>query len=462
MKFIGNVANGNYFHNIVENLDPEKISEVYVAVAYATNKTEIFDFCFANKIRLKFWGRYDKTVPVSASILKTFIDRSSEFYRCYLVRELYHPKVYWFKGYGAYIGSANIGERAWWNNVEAGIFFDEQELVSLKIDLELERFFNYLKSTEVSTMLNADIYKEIEKQERSFSIDKRDFDKSHSDSVTLLPEFRPKIFPQKEANQLHKEKFLKEWNTTLGFIREVMGFAIQDRYRPIWIPSNTSSGVQVDQFLHAFYYTRTRTSSGVKRYLYEDHFLKNKDNIQRAIEEELSWWKSTQECPNDEETFVTKYAPKLKEYLSQKKILTLSESEFQDLCSMTNAFRNVARYYPPNELGLTKDDDTGIGKKIPLAASKIFHSVSPNGMNVKEIIHFVLYGGDPEHVVHRIFDAFNNEEYSIPRFGRSCYGEIVGWAIPDLYPPRNDRTNKALRGLGYDVDVWNPGASDDD
>ena len=32
-------------------------------------------------------------------------------------------------------------------------------------------------------------------------------------------------------------------------------------------------------------------------------------------------------------------------------------------------------------------------------------------------------------------------------------GEIVGWANPDLFPPRNMRTSKSLRALGYDVKV---------
>lgn len=462
MKFIGNVANGNYFLNIVKNLDKEKISEVYIAVAYASSKMELFDFCFDNKIRLKFWGRYDKTVPVATSVLRSFISRGSELYRCYLVKDLFHPKIYWFKGYGAYIGSANIGDRAWWNNVEAGIFFTEQELVAQKIDLELERFFQYLKDTEVSTMLNEDILKEVEKQERNYSADLREFNKSQTDAVTLLPEFRPKIFQEKESNQRHKDNFLKEWNSTLVFIREVMQFVVQDKYRPSWVPVETPPGVQVDQFLHAYYYTRTRKQSGVKKYLYEEHFQKNKSNIQSAIEAELSWWKSTPDGPNSEKKFVTEFAPKLKEYLSEKRVRALSEAEFIDLCSMIHAFRNVARYYPPNELGLTKSDGSGIEKKLPLAASKIFREISANGMNVREIIYFVLYSGDPEHVVHRLYEAFNNSDYSIPRFGRSCYGEIVGWAMPDKFPPRNDRTNKALRGLGYDVEVWNPGATDDD
>src|SRR5687768_7170338 len=109
MDFIANVANGKYFMNIVANLQRYEISEVLCAVAYAQRKMEIFDHCHRNSIKLKYWGRYDSTVPVSTLILEPFINRSSDLYRCYLVKEFFHPKVYWFRGYGAYIGSANIG-----------------------------------------------------------------------------------------------------------------------------------------------------------------------------------------------------------------------------------------------------------------------------------------------------------------------------------------------------------------
>jgi hypothetical protein len=31
----------------------------------------------------------------------------------------------------------------------------------------------------------------------------------------------------------------------------------------------------------------------------------------------------------------------------------------------------------------------------------------------------------------------------------SLLGEILGWARPDAFPPRSDRTLKGLRALGY-------------
>jgi hypothetical protein len=48
-------------------------------------------------------------------------------------------------------------------------------------------------------------------------------------------------------------------------------------------------------------------------------------------------------------------------------------------------------------------------------------------------------------------------EWALPYIKKSTLGEAVGWARPDDYPPRNNRTNKALRALGHDVKLFYKG-----
>lgn len=158
-----------------------------------------------------------------------------------------------------------------------------------------------------------------------------------------------------------------------------------------------------------------------------------------------------------EETFALEHAPRIRELLARSVILKMTKDEFSELCSLFHAFRNVARYFHAEDLGFPQGQKLSIKQKLPLAAEKIFNSKAPNGMNILQILNYVFYGGANEHVVHRLYEAFNDDDFAIPRFGRSCYGELVGWALPDVCYPRNDRTNKALRGLGYNVHVWNPG-----
>lgn len=133
MKFVANGVNKFSLNDIVRNLPKDSITEILMAVAYVDNSSSLFDWCFQNRIRLTFFGRYDKSVPVVAAVLKTFIDKGSEDYRCFLIKEYFHPKVYWFKGHGVYIGSSNISERSWFKNIEAGIFLTDDEIVTRRI-----------------------------------------------------------------------------------------------------------------------------------------------------------------------------------------------------------------------------------------------------------------------------------------------------------------------------------------
>lgn len=54
----------------------------------------------------------------------------------------------------------------------------------------------------------------------------------------------------------------------------------------------------------------------------------------------------------------------------------------------------------------------------------------------------------------RLFDAVNNPERYFPRIGVNQLAELVGWARPEHFPPRNGRTSKALKALGYDVRIY--------
>lgn len=460
MKLVANGVNKFSLKNIIDNLHQDNVTEVLVAVAYVDNSSELFNWCYKNNIKLTFFGRYDKSVPVVAAVLKTFIDRGSDKYRCHLIRDYFHPKVYWFKGYGVYIGSSNISERSWFKNIEAGLFLTEDEIVQNNLEPQLENFFDYLKDIDVSTILSKDIYEEIASQEKSYYKSYDAFDANNKDGVSLIPEFVPDVIYKKEEPQKRKkDAFLKEWNATLQVISEIADLVSKDENRPEWLPKDTPKGIQVDQFLHRFYYIRTKSDHG-RKYLYEDFFNRNKNDIANNLQLEFEIWKNTPSGSN-EEIFATEHAPIIKKYLSPSNILKLSKDEFVELCGLFHAFRNVARYFHAEELGFSKGQKLAIEQKIPLAAEKIFNSRAENGMSVLQILNYVFYGGASEHVVHRLFEAVYEEKFSIPRFGRSCYGELVGWALPDTCFPRNDRTNKALRGLGYNVHVWNPGIGEE-
>ncbi|WP_426769121.1 hypothetical protein [Enterobacter cloacae complex sp. 375A2] len=53
----------------------------------------------------------------------------------------------------------------------------------------------------------------------------------------------------------------------------------------------------------------------------------------------------------------------------------------------------------------------------------------------------------------RLWNAIRSDDWAIPHVGLSSLGEIVVWARPDEFPPRNMQTSKGLRALGYNVRI---------
>ena len=118
MYLVLNRINGRYFRDILEN--SVKTRSLWKRPSRMRLTTRLcFEWCWKNEISLKYWGRFDDTIPVSLPILKTFLSRRSRIFTCKLIRR-FHAKVIWWHGDGAYVGSANHTGAAWNSNVEAG------------------------------------------------------------------------------------------------------------------------------------------------------------------------------------------------------------------------------------------------------------------------------------------------------------------------------------------------------
>ncbi len=91
--------------------------------------------------------------------------------------------------------------------------------------------------------------------------------------------------------------------------------------------------------------------------------------------------------------------------------------------------------------------------RIRVFAKWLYAQKSTDGSDPREVIDFVLHGGSKTEVPDRIFGACFDDVKKIPHMGVSTLGEMVGWAMPDDFPPRNGRTSKALTALGYQVKI---------
>jgi PLD-like domain len=449
--------NRNHLLNLL--LEAERVidgarrtEEVWAAVAYATGvkgNGALISHCFEKGIPLKFWGRLDDQVAVDVGILNLFLQRSSPDYVCKLVPK-HHAKVIWWRGFGVYIGSANLTYSAWNLNVEAGCFFEEEELTIGQVD-DLERMFEKLdsKGSPLTEELRDLMIARAKKIETQTASDPTFWQHPSVTSWGGLITREPKPSADKR-----RDGFLQEWNETLQYLRAIAARVSQPSYRPHWIAEGASPGAQADQFLHAHYYNNTFDG---QQAAYERHFNDNKARKEAALMDAMEWW-ARLPCPPskkyDEETTVNIVAPMMVELLAEDRILLLTKDEFrQNIVANVHSIMEYARRVRNVAVGLSEGQSYNLEEKQDALANFLWTQRNQSGQSVIQSLHEVLYGGADDLVPQRLWSAISDPKKKIGRFGVSALGETIGWANPDRFPPRNGRTSKALRSLGYDVKV---------
>ncbi|WP_445003792.1 phospholipase D family protein [Halomonas mongoliensis] len=166
MKLVANRVNGVHLRDILPAVSGEvQVDRVLAAIAYGSSASDetkdLVGSSVSIGVRLDLWMRYDHTVPVSVELLERLLESQSSNVFTRFIPDSFHPKVIWWKGYGAYIGSANHTDRGWLTNIEVGVFLGEDELVANGMDVELDGFFDYLKDIDVSIPISEDLIKEM-------------------------------------------------------------------------------------------------------------------------------------------------------------------------------------------------------------------------------------------------------------------------------------------------------------
>jgi hypothetical protein len=445
MRLIMGGINGHYLSNITMNCAPDT-EEVVAAVAYAADSTLLFDWCWQKNIPLKFYGRLDDDVAVSVPILTDFLSKRSPNFVCRLVQH-HHAKVIWWRGVGAYIGSANLTDRAWYKNIEAGCFFSEEEIDDAMASDLLDLFATLEKN---ATPLTAEVLEEMKRRARALTRampDSKDFWASPSfKKWSGLVQTTPK-----SATHRKREAFLEEWHATLQDLRNIGTQVSQPENRPVWISESAPAGAQADQFLHAHYYQRTFDG---RKANYDAFFERNKGRREQALAEAMQWWKLLPAAPSSEDKMLNNTAPFLRSALAEQQLQSMTEEKFHEICMGVHAIKDYARRVPNKAVGLP-DNGTQytIQQKVAALSKRIWNDRSAGGARVNEILRHVLYGGSGELLPERLWQAVNESKWKMDGLGISALGELVGWALPDRFPPRNGRTSKALKSLGYDVTV---------
>lgn len=222
MRFIAGPLNKQLLQNLLGDVI-EPCTRVRAAVAYANrDNMQLFEACARHLKPLEFYGRYDHTVPVDPAVLKWFLDKASPNYHCKLVPDILHSKVIWWVDAGAYIGSANLSDRAWISNIEAGVFLPHDELAETGMERELLHFFEEVDDRSVP--LREEIYLEQRQlADRRLQLSKQDYElEQQFDKKRLLDKNRGLVFVEtKRSTEKRFRKFEQEWNDTLQLMRSI-------------------------------------------------------------------------------------------------------------------------------------------------------------------------------------------------------------------------------------------------
>jgi hypothetical protein len=455
MKLIGLEKAGYPLSNLTQDCltDCEEVKAAIPYAQYGNGELLLFEAARQLDKPVTFYGRIDGTCPIDPKVLRWFLVRTKNTadVECRLVPHWLHAKVIWWVGVGAYIGSANLTDRAWSQNHEAGVFLTQNELDSQGMTQHLDAFFDQV--AEKSIPLDETIYNDqlrlhgrLKDLHNSAYRIQREFEESQ---IALKDQSSPITYqPSRSSFEIREKRFVEEWHETLAYLKPLASRVSAPENRPSWVNEYTPPGVQCDQFLHAYYYNIVDPRS--ERNAYLTFFELNKSRAEQAMKDALAWWKRSDFDFEFEKAMMDQDAPMFVENFAQNRLLDLDRETFAVTLANTHAFGMHSSRMSVEELGFTKSP--GAWPKILAHARMIYDARSASGMmSGPEVFHYVIWGsGD---VAQRIWTASHDPDYRLDGVGISTFGEIVGWTRPYDFPPRNQRTNKAIKALGRKIKV---------
>lgn len=460
MRIVMGAMNGVGLFNLMHEANGQ-CSRVTAAVAYANNERPFFEFCIENNIFVEFYGLLDADEAVSVALLDRLLRSGPLAVKANVIKGHFHSKVIWWHGFGVYIGSANLTSSGWFANVECGMFLSEDEVIGSAIGLDLEHHFDYLRdhSSPVTTELIRALSSLQSSRQAAFQAKKKvqsQFELAtggippHAGLSDVRPGTRSTAFT----------RFTTEWNATLQLLRGLReNFQQLDR-RPVWIAADADPTVHFDQFLHAYYYDYVRAprddeENAKNVELVNRAFEANRGDPRAALEKAADWWASLHEAPYGEDKFVRDIAPVVRQQFEPTRLASWSLEDFQRTFYEVHAFKMHARQVRNAFFGLPAEHhETLIERTYRLAQWLWEREREPSQKHVIDLLQFLVWAKSPADMAERLWVVTKDPDWRYERLGPSSLGEAVGWARPDMYPPRNNRTNKALRCLGHNIKLF--------
>ena len=463
MQIVGNSLNGFYPSELIEMVraSKSKLVQIDLAVAYVSKMDEVFELAEATSVPLRLFALADGKFP-NVEVARRLVEHRRLSWELFLTRDFYHPKIMWFKGVGVYIGSANLSDKAWNRNSECGIWMDQDELEYNGWTVELLAIFSVILGRSSAAGLEHIVaLEELAGRRAKAGLDR--IDKGfEADCEELLGNIKGKQAPKdvtkvKQSGGAAKLAFMDEWGRSLTILRKLSSLLEKRKSNwPSWVNQSTHPTIVQDQATEWWWNSTFRESGESEAEMHKAH-RENVSDPDAAAHRLVEGWLKTEgaEIGSSWHLFMNENPKKLYELLSQASLGELTKGRLAEVLYLCHSSKAHARQVRKSDYGLVPGDTKTEQECCELMAEFLWKRSTRADKSVKEILEFVIWGDKNGTALEsdcaaRIWSAARDDKWRLPHLGVNILGELIGYARPDEYPPRNNRVSKTLYALGFE------------
>jgi len=451
MRLIANALNNEFLPTVVESCDCEELEGIELAVAYCTALPEIMALAEKRGVPITLFALIDKEGFPHIELARKFVRNSPASWQLYLTRDHYHPKLYWFRGVGLYVGSANLTAAAWKANVECGVWFDQDELDREGWTTELPSMLDAIQQRSVqASEAHIEMLVNLRRLRSDVKRASERFDRRAADLLSDVPGGDSPQLVGRSRTQRHslaRERFIKQWHEGLTVLKKLA--SIMGEYdQPGWVGSDVPATILQDQATEFWYDDEIRRSGNAVARVWELHAV-NKRDPERAVRRAFQEW-SEFNGGGKWDFWVNQAPGELRQLLRPESLRALDQQSLSRVMFLCHSGRAHARQIKNSTLGLPAGHKTDEAGRCDIFARYLLGQNSPGGETIRSLLEFALWGDRADSsVASRLWQSEKSSRWKIPHVGVSILGELVGYARPGEFPPRNMRVAKALTAFGF-------------
>lgn len=381
----------------------KKADKIKIASAFFSKNDFIIDWLDSGK---KLELLLSLRPPTNYYLLNEIYQRKK--INIYNIGKEFHSKFYIFfkkeKPIGCVLGSSNFTNGGLVNNIETNIVTADEKF----LEVLLKHYGNIKKDIKKLSIDELNDYKPIYDKFKSRIKEIEEDEKNFYDKY-IKSRNKPKSNEEKISDYIAYCELINKINS---YVKD-----ISDKEFP-GIPTN----IAIDHFWHW-----VKEMWALKKEKIRDSENDKIDDTRRLFKEYCKWDK---ENNNDTEKIYEKQKNIFSTLLSLNNIDKLTEQDIVKIYISTNA------------------GDDRVNQRKRITEDKLYNDISVE--KARKSLKYLLYSEDK--ITDRINNLLNTKsEYKLKHFGPSIIQELIGWVNPDKYPLRNDKADKAIKLLGFEL-----------